>query len=397
MPLRCHHGVTTPPCTPTRCYCGVAASPNMSTVPKVASEVNIPSYARSSHSGEGTVWASLDEDEALEDDFQTPHTPVCHIERWEDDGHRCSAEGRLESSRGSPGQWTEYQVDIGEEEEMLETVDPTWRTTRWLQLAVQGMSDDEVPWFDLIIPLTVGAEGMALSLAKCLLTIWRWSIRVQGWDVCLPALMALNIGQFMTQEEVVENVDNSLWFTAYSHALQRVGEATHSRWWQWARGKVPEIGVSPLVRAFWEETGIKLTTSCTKLPPRGVLRRREMGTVSHVITFMDDVAMHVPTLDAWDQFVWLPGMAMPWATMEVEQYSYHCGHTRDLGPVMLATQFRVTDKEGTYLCVVWALVFEGSILVYNPARDEVEWVPTSGIANNLTEMMMIAGVGVYHG
>ena len=51
---------------------------------------------------------------------------------------------------------------------------------------------------------------------------------------------------------------------------------------------------------------------------------------------------------------------------------------------MLATQFRVTDEVGTYLCVARALVFEGSILAYNPARDEVEWVPTCGMANNLS-------------
>ena len=71
----------------------------------------------------------------------------------------------------------------------------------------------------------VGTEGAALSLAKRLLAVWRWSIKVQGWDICPPALMALNIGQFMTQEEVLENVDDSLWFVAYSCALQRVGEA----------------------------------------------------------------------------------------------------------------------------------------------------------------------------
>ena len=108
---------------------------------------------------------------------------------------------------------------------MLETVDPTWRTTRWLQLAVEGISDDEVPWYKLIIPLMVGAKGMALSLAKCLLTVWQWSIKVQGQDICPPAPTALNIGQFMTREEALENVDNSLWFVAYSHALQRVREA----------------------------------------------------------------------------------------------------------------------------------------------------------------------------
>ena len=125
------------------------------------------------------------------------------------------------------GQWTGYQIDIGKEEEMLETVDPTWRATHWLQLAVQGISDDEVPWDDLITPLMVGTEGAALSLAKCLLAIW--SIRVQGQDVFPPALMVLNIGQFMTREEVQGMVVNSLWFEAYSCTLQRVREAACGR------------------------------------------------------------------------------------------------------------------------------------------------------------------------
>ena len=75
---------------------------------------------------------------------------------------------------------------------------------------------------------------------------------------------------------------------------------------------------------------------------------------------------------------------MPQATTEVEQYGYYCSQAVDLGPVMPTTQFRVTDKVGTYLCVVWALVFEGSILAYNPARDKVEWVPAHGVTNDLS-------------
>ena len=125
MPLRSHHGVTTPPCTPLRCYCGATTSPNINTTPKVASVVNIPCHAWSSHFGEGMAWASLNKDNVWEDDFQTPHTPVCCIMRWEDDSRRCPAKGRPESSRGSPGQRTGYQVDIGEEGDMLEMVDPT--------------------------------------------------------------------------------------------------------------------------------------------------------------------------------------------------------------------------------------------------------------------------------
>ena len=65
----------------------MVASHDVCTTPKVASAVNLPPYAMSSHSGEGTARASLNQDKALEDDFQTQHTPVCRIMRWEDNSH----------------------------------------------------------------------------------------------------------------------------------------------------------------------------------------------------------------------------------------------------------------------------------------------------------------------
>ena len=186
---------------------------------------------------------------------------------------------------------------------MLETIDPTWRTTHWLQLVVQGISDDEVPWYEFIIPLTVGTEGTALSLAKHLLMVWRWSAKVLGWDICPPALTTLNFGQFMTREEVSEGVDEPLWFVAYSHALQQVGEEVCRQKWEWPVGKTPEVRVSLLVHAFWEETGVELTTACIKLcwelPPRSIFRRRERGLVAYAITFLDELAIWLASLDAW--------------------------------------------------------------------------------------------------
>ena len=73
-----------------------------------------------------------------------------------------------------------------------------------------------------------------------------------------------------------------------------------------------------------------------------------------------------------------------WALTEAEPYGYCRGQAIDLGPVMLVAQLRVTDEAGTYLCAARALVFEGSILAYNPDRDEVEWVHVCGLANDLT-------------
>ena len=99
---------------------------------------------------------------------------------------------------------------------------------------------------------------------------------------------------------------------------------------------------------------------------------------------MDELAICVPSLDAWDQFIWPPAAAVPRALTEAEPYGYCCGQAIVLGPVMPAAQLRVTDKVGTYLCAAWALVFEGSVLAYNPTRDEAEWVPVCGLTNDLT-------------
>ena len=227
-PTRCPYGATLLPCVTVRCYCSTAMPHDINTMPIVASVVNVPPHAWSSHCSKGTAPALLNQDEVLEDDFQTQHTLVHCIRWWGDSGSRSSARGWLKYSGGSLGQWATYYLDISKEEETLETVDPTWQTTHWLQLAVQGISDDEVPWYEYVMPLMSGAEGVALLLAKCLLSIWWWSIRMQGQDICPPTPTVLNIGQFMMRDKVQGKVDNPLRFEVYSRALQRVGEAVCS-------------------------------------------------------------------------------------------------------------------------------------------------------------------------
>ena len=94
------HSCSSFPHMPLRCYCG-------------ASAVNVLSHAQSSHSSGEMAWASLDDDNAWDDDFQTPHTLVCCVLWREDDSHGEPVDGRMESLRGSPGWRTGYQVDIG--------------------------------------------------------------------------------------------------------------------------------------------------------------------------------------------------------------------------------------------------------------------------------------------
>ena len=138
-----------------------------------------------------------------------------------------------------------------------------------------------MPWYELVIPLTSGAEGAALSLAKHLLTAWRWSIKVRGEDVCPPIPTALNIRQLMTKEEVAEGMGEPHWFVAYSRALQQVGEAARRQKWEWPAREALEVKVSPLVRTFWEETNADLTVACIKLcwepAPRAIFHKMEEG------------------------------------------------------------------------------------------------------------------------
>ena len=113
----------------------------------------------------------------------------------------------MEASGGSPIWQLFVQMDIGEEEpETLEEINPHWRAMWWLQVAVQGITDEEVLWYELVTPLTSGAEGMVLCLAKHLAAAWQWNIKVHGEDDCPPAPSVLNIGQFITDEEAAKGV-----------------------------------------------------------------------------------------------------------------------------------------------------------------------------------------------
>ena len=136
----------------------------------------------------------------------------------------------MQASGGSPAWWFIACVDIGEEGlETLVEIDASWRAKWWLEVATQGIRDEEVPWHDLLIPLTSGAEGTAKALAKCLEAVWRWNIKVRGEEVCQPTPTLLNVNQFLTDQETGGGLGEPHWFVAYSHMLQRVGEAACER------------------------------------------------------------------------------------------------------------------------------------------------------------------------
>ena len=166
-----------------------------------------------------------------------------------------------------------------------------------------------------------------------------------------------------------------------------MGEAACGRKWESMREAL-EIKASLLVRAFWHETDVDLTMASVKLcwepAPRALYHQKDNGPTTHVISYLDELAVCVPTLKAWDQMVWPTMVAILCALTKAKLYGYCQGQAVDLGPMMPAAQFWVTEEGGTYLCTVRALIFEGSILTYNPTLNKAEWVPVCGLANDLS-------------
>ena len=119
------------------------------------------------------------------------------------------------------------------------------------------------------------------------------------------------------------------WYIAYSHMLQLVGEAVTRRKWAWPAKEGLEVKISPLVLAFWRETGVDLMLASLKLcwepTPHTIYCKVEEGMISHVISFVDKLAICVPRHEAWDQFMWPPLASMSWALQEPEPYGYCCG------------------------------------------------------------------------
>ena len=158
---------------------GELFSPSLDTTLRLSSAVSILAHARSSCSAEGVAQASLDDDKDWEEDFQTPHTLMHHVVRKEEGGQGKPAAEQMEASGGSPAWWVMASIDISKEEpETLGEIDANWKAKWWLEVAAQGIGDEEVPWHNLLTLLTSGAEDTTKTLAKCLVPTWRWNIKV---------------------------------------------------------------------------------------------------------------------------------------------------------------------------------------------------------------------------
>ena len=168
-----------------------------------------------------------------------------------------------------------------------------------------------------------------------------------------------------------------------------MGEATDGRMW-WPSGVCFTPQISLLVDVFIQETGAELVeadiASCWGQLLEEVPCQKDEGTLAEVISCLDELAQHMPIRKTSDEFVFLPSPAEPHAPHQSRHLGYIMGHSVDLGSALPSLQFHVSGPNGEFICIAWGLLFEGSVLTYDPTTNGAEWVPMQGTTSNLSSV-----------
>ena len=157
-----------------------------------------------------------------------------------------------------------------------------------------------------------------------------------------------------------------LWIEAYACALQRVAEASVGRRWITYKGiRVPKI--SRVVEAFLDATGTRVPLD--KIRQCWPARHAEMpmqnldGIRQNIVYKLDEVATLFTSPITWDPFVFPLTDDVCWRE---EALCYRPGKTLDVGTRMPGFKLMLQDDKGEYPYSGRALIFKGSMLVYDP-------------------------------
>ena len=112
--------------------------------------------------------------------------------------------------------------------------------------------------------------------------------------------------------------------------------------------------------------------------------QKQDGPFADVITYLDDLAQHVPTWKAWDELVFPAPLTEPSAAHKSNHFSYILGCTVDLGGALHPLRFCMTEPSGKFVGVACGLLFEGNVLAYDPTSNGMKWIPVWRSVNDLS-------------
>ena len=121
--------------------------------------------------------------------------------------------------------------------------------------------------------------------------------------------------------------------------------------------------------------------SCWTDPPEEIPEQDCEGPHTVVIDYLDKLVMRRPLHKAWDEFAWQEPPIMPTSDIGL---TYIVGCMVEMGVHMLPVWFHINDEAGGFLGYAGGLLFEGTILAYDPSTNKAEWIPMCGSVKTLT-------------
>ena len=168
-----------------------------------------------------------------------------------------------------------------------------------------------------------------------------------------------------------------------------MGEAADGRTWR-PNGRHFTLQISLLIDAFLEVTNADVMEAdvvcCWSELPKPIPLQRDESAFAHVISYLDNLAQCLPTRKAWDELVCLPPSTVPCTPCWTGHLGYIQGQVVELGPLLPSTWLCISQPGGQFICVALGLLFEGSMLAYNPVSNEVEWIPVQGMVSDLSQV-----------
>ena len=163
-----------------------------------------------------------------------------------------------------------------------------------------------------------------------------------------------------------------------------MAEASVGRRWITYKGiRVPKI--SRVVEVFLQATGTRvpldIIRQCWPTHHTEMLMQNLDGIRQNIVYKLDEVATRCTSPITWDPFAFPVTDDMCWRE---EVLCYRPGKTLDVGACMPGFKLMFQDDKGEYPYLGHTLAFEGSMLVYDPQRDIVQWVPIRGTSSTLT-------------
>ena len=145
-----------------------------------------------------------------------------------------------------------------------------------------------------------------------------------------------------------------------------------------------------LVDAFLEERDAQLIKvdiiDCWDTSEGDVPQQCDTGCFAEVVSYLDELVMQDPTRDTWDALVFPTPAVGEDPECQSLLLDYVPGELVNLEKMLPPLQFHIRSKLGQLICKAWGLHLEGVILVYDPIKDEPDWIPIEGCMNDLSQV-----------